>query len=77
MIIKYFASLKERIGVSEETIVSSEISVKETIKILKEKYGEKAFPDNILCSVNHEIVKGEHKIKAQDEVAFFPPVTGG
>lgn len=77
MIIKYFASLKEKIGVAEETIVSKEISVQETIKILKGKYGDDIFPDNILCSVNHEIVRPEHRIKAQDEVAFFPPVTGG
>jgi len=27
--------------------------------------------------VNHEMVDNAHPVKAGDEVAFFPPVTGG
>lgn len=33
--------------------------------------------DNILCAVNQTMVNLEHTIKDGDEVAFFPPVTGG
>lgn len=32
---------------------------------------------NIRCAVNQDIVKMDHPIQSGDEVAFFPPVTGG
>ena len=33
--------------------------------------------DQLRCAVNQEIVKMDHRLKAGDEVAFFPPMTGG
>lgn len=33
--------------------------------------------DNVMMTVNHEYVKAGHQLQAGDEVAFFPPVTGG
>lgn len=33
--------------------------------------------DTVMMTVNHEYVKPEHQLQAGDEVAFFPPVTGG
>jgi sulfur-carrier protein len=38
---------------------------------------QKAFDGNILCAVNQEIAQDNHPIQDNDEVAFFPPVTGG
>jgi sulfur-carrier protein len=38
---------------------------------------QKAFNGNILCAVNQEIAQDNHPIQDNDEVAFFPPVTGG
>jgi len=38
--------------------------------------GEKFLP-NILSAVNQEYVDRAHTICDGDEVAFFPPVTGG
>lgn len=32
---------------------------------------------HILCALNHEMITGNPLIKAGDEVALFPPVTGG
>ena len=32
---------------------------------------------SLLNAVNHELVDSEQPIKSGDEVAFFPPVTGG
>ena len=34
-------------------------------------------PDNTLCAINMEYVKTDAMVKDGDEVAFFPPVTGG
>lgn len=38
---------------------------------------QKAFNGNILCAVNQEIAQDNHPVQDNDEVAFFPPVTGG
>ena len=34
-------------------------------------------PDNILVAINMDYVERNHSVKDGDEVAFFPPVTGG
>ncbi|MBD2859203.1 molybdopterin converting factor subunit 1 [Spongiibacter sp. KMU-158] len=33
--------------------------------------------DNIVCAVNQSVAKDSQIIQAGDEVAFYPPVTGG
>jgi molybdopterin synthase sulfur carrier subunit len=34
-------------------------------------------PPNILAAVNHDYARLDQPVKDGDEVAFFPPVTGG
>ena len=78
MKILYFASLKENLKTAYDEInVVSPVSISSIKKQLIEKYGERHFPDNILCAVNHEMVNESTKVCESDEVAFFPPVTGG
>ena len=78
MKILYFASLKENLNTAHDEInVVSPVSISSIKKQLIDKYGEQYFPDNILCAVNHEIVNESTKVCESDEVAFFPPVTGG
>ena len=78
MKILYFASLKENLKTAHDEInVVSPVSISSIKKQLIEKYGERHFPDNILCAVNHEMVNESTKVCESDEVAFFPPVTGG
>ena len=33
--------------------------------------------ENIICAVNQQVVTGKIELADGDEVAFFPPVTGG
>ncbi|CAH0990183.1 Molybdopterin synthase sulfur carrier subunit [Sinobacterium norvegicum] len=33
--------------------------------------------DNIICAVNQQVVDHHHPVLQGDEVAFYPPVTGG
>ncbi len=78
MNILYFASLKESLGISKEYVkLDCNKTVGELRDWLIDKYGEKNFPTNILCAVNHEIANNSVTINNKDEVAFYPPVTGG
>jgi molybdopterin synthase sulfur carrier subunit len=83
MRILYFAWLRERAGRAEETAdVPAEVkTVGALIEWLKGR-GEgykSAFanPALIRVAVNQEYVKLDHPVRRGDEVAFFPPVTGG
>ena len=83
MHIKYFSWVRDQIGIESESITINEKinSVNELIIFLKkknEKYS-KAFGDLsvIRCAVNMEVVNLDNKINDNDEIAFFPPVSGG
>jgi sulfur-carrier protein len=75
--IKYFASLREVIGRSEDSldIGNGKVTVAEIWS--KVAGGKRSLPENVLSSVNMEYVKPDATVKDGDEVAFFPPVTGG
>ncbi len=74
--VKYFASLRELMGEA-----SSVIDIEENTPVSKLWQSILASKniefDNVMMSVNMEYVKSEYQLKAGDEVAFFPPVTGG
>ena len=78
MKILYFASLKESLKIAYENIpASTNMTVNALRLLLIDKYGEQHFPNNILCAVNHEIANDSTQLSDNDEVAFYPPVTGG
>ena len=78
MKILYFASLKENLNTAHDEInVGSPVSISSIKKQLIEKYGAQHFPVNIMCAVNHKVANENTKVCESDEVAFFPPVTGG
>ncbi len=73
--VRYFASLKELMGCSEEEIIFVNIvSVKDVLNQVSENLN---IPQNILAAINMEYVEFEANVVDGDEVAFFPPVTGG
>jgi molybdopterin synthase sulfur carrier subunit len=78
MKILYFASLKESLKIANEDMpASAGMTVKKLRLMLIKKYGKQHFPSNILCAVNHEISNDSIQLNNDDEVAFYPPVTGG
>lgn len=78
MKILYFASLKESLKIAHEDItLDDNTDVARLREVLIKKYGNQHFPDNILCAVNHAIASDAHVLNNDDEVAFYPPVTGG
>ena len=83
MNVLYFAWLKEKIGTGQEEMalpsgVSDVAGFVQHLKEMGDGYAE-AFADDDLVrfAVNHEHVAADHPLKEGDEVAFFPPVTGG
>ena len=82
MKIKYFSWLKKITKIDEENISNINIKDIENLKnYLCEKYPElkKYFKqkDLIRIAVNLEYIQSNKKLKEIDEIAFFPPVSGG
>jgi sulfur-carrier protein len=81
--IRYFAWLKQRTGCAEETVAVPDEGV--PVATLKVLLGERhprfaeacAGAGVVRCAVNHEHVDDAAVVRPGDEVAFFPPVTGG
>jgi len=79
----FFASLREQLGTSAEEIelpggVSTVAGLREHLKSRGGAF-EKAFGQKtvVRVAVNQDMVQPTARIKGGDEVAFFPPVTGG
>jgi molybdopterin converting factor subunit 1 len=76
--IKYFASIKEWTGLKEETIELTEnITAEELRKFIVKRYNKLEIEGTILVAVNGSFVDPKYLIKSADDVALFPPVSGG
>jgi len=79
----YFASLRERMGRTEEdlAIPAGIATVADLTKHLqaRDAAGAAAFgePSLVRAAVNQEFAPTSTRIRDGDEIAFFPPVTGG
>ncbi|RQW79293.1 MAG: molybdopterin converting factor subunit 1 [Methylococcus sp.] len=73
--VRYFASLREKMGRVDEHLMAEAIAtVGDVWKTVDEG---RPLPDNLLCAVNREYADASTPVRDGDEVAFFPPVTGG
>lgn len=79
--IVFFAALREQLGCSAISLPASNITtideVKKALVIQHPHWHEFLSSQTLLSAVNHTMVNAEHSVKSGDEVAFFPPVTGG
>ncbi len=83
MKVLYFSWIKDKLGKSQE-----EIQIKDNIKTINDliillKNTNENYKDvfknisSIKVSINMETAKYEDTIQDNDEIAFFPPMTGG
>ena len=73
--IKFFASLAEIVG-CRETVIT--IEGKETVEsVWNQVAGDRPIPDGTLCAINRIHCEFDTEVKNNDEVAYFPPMTGG
>lgn len=79
--VVFFAALREQLNCSELSLESEKFNTVADVKshlACKDEQWQQVFANNsLLSAVNHDMVSDEQVIKSGDEVAFFPPVTGG
>ena len=81
--VRYFASLREALGKDAEEVdlpagVATVSGVRAYLTSRGGAYGEVLAEKKLVkTAVNQDMVKPAAAVKAGDEVAFFPPVTGG
>jgi molybdopterin synthase sulfur carrier subunit len=79
----YLARLREVLGVSAEAVeLPSEVATVSSLLAWLTRRGgawaEELAPGRaVRVAVNHDVARGDTAVKAGDEVALFPPVTGG
>lgn len=73
--VRYFASLKEIAGGSDQLLeVAEPITAREVWYLC---LNGKTTPDNVLVAINMNYAEWDSLVSDGDEIAFFPPVTGG
>jgi molybdopterin synthase sulfur carrier subunit len=79
--VVFFAALREQLDCSELSLSSEGIAtiadLKAELASKNDKWQQVFANGSLLSAVNHDMVNSEQSIKSGDEVAFFPPVTGG
>ncbi|USD21721.1 molybdopterin converting factor subunit 1 [Microbulbifer variabilis] len=78
--VLFFARLRQQLGMGEITLEDFSGSLSELRKTLCEQHPDWSphlQRDDIRMALNQELAETGDQVKAGDEVAFFPPVTGG
>lgn len=79
--VRYFASIREAMGTGSEALQTSAA----TVGALREELMARsavaatalAHGKAVRMALNQDMCHGDTALQAGDEVAFFPPVTGG
>ena len=79
--VLFLAQLREQLGTAELQVDDGKVGCIAALKrylVAHHPEWEQYISNNrLLVAVNHEYAKQDMGIKSGDEVAFFPPVTGG
>ena len=82
ILINYFASYRDRLNLGGEKIpLSNDLTCIEDVRLMLmargEEWREVLGAGNLMCALNQELCQPSAAIEDFDEIAFFPPVTGG
>lgn len=79
--VKYFASIRELMGLAEERVATSALTVgalRQELSARSEQSASALSSSRVLRVAVNQTMCDESEVLAQGcEVAFFPPVTGG
>ncbi len=81
--VLFFAKLREQLKTGQLDIEYNESiqSVNDLLEVIftneGELFKEKLSSPQIIAAVNHEVSDRDSTVKDGDEVAFYPPVSGG
>ena len=76
--IRYFGQFRDITGLTEEEIETRDgVTVVELRDQVREKYPRIAAKREVLVAVNNSFAPLDTVINPEDNVAFFPPVSGG
>lgn len=73
--VQYFASLKERLGRAGDTVIA--VQPQSAAAIWQQLNPDQPLPAAVLVAINGEYATLASMVSDGDELAFFPPVTGG
>lgn len=73
--VKFFARLREELNMDEAQL--DFVAGLTALQVWQKVTGQSALPPKTLIAVNQEYASEDIAINDNDEVAFFPPVTGG
>ena len=73
--VRFFASLAETVGRREADVEFDDSLT--VAAVWRQVTREQAVPEGLLCAVNQGYCEVDQAVADNDEVAFFPPVTGG
>lgn len=75
--VRYFASLADAAGCSEETVDASGLSPRALHDGLRERHRWRFGADDLRVAINGRFAAWDASLAEGDEVAFLPPVSGG
>ena len=80
--VLFFAGLREALGAASESLalpagIATAGALRDHLAARGQAWGALASMKNLRVAVNQRMVGLDATVKAGDEVAFFPPVTGG
>ena len=80
--VLFFAGLREALGVGSESLalpagIATVGALRDSLAARGESWSALVTTKNLRVAVNQQMAGLDSPVKAGDEVAFFPPVTGG
>lgn len=81
--VLFFGRIREELGCGQLTLedVADELDLDGLLQQLVSTHGQRwqtvLTQENVIRAVNQQVVSENRSLSSGDEVAFFPPVTGG